>query len=126
MRLLGFRAVLWDAPYRNRRNPERVIIKRLEPIVAKIPECSETSLMMETVPDISVVVNAGEVEETLAVPDTISSFYGNLDGFSLCGARTYALTENDYPAFLDFDGTDKLTITSEDENDVPVRWFPEL
>ena len=81
--------------------------------------------MTEELFDMSVAVNGGKKEQILKIPDTISSFYGNRDGFTLCGTRTYSLTKN-YESRLVFSGGDKLTLTSSKEDDVPVKWYPEL
>ena len=74
----------------------------------------------------SVAVNGGKKEQILKIQDTISSFYGNRDGFTLCGTRTYSLTKNYEPSRLVFSGGNILTLTSSKEDDVPVKWYPEL
>ena len=82
--------------------------------------------MTELVEDLNVAISGGEETLTLAIPDTISKYYGNLDGFSLCGERTYSIDGNTFDSFLEFDGDKMLTITSDDENDVPQAWYPTL
>ena len=44
--------------------------------------------------------------------DTASATYGNLDGFTLCGARTYIILPTTYP-FITISGDD-LTLVSTD------------
>ena len=56
---------------------------------------------------IAYVDQAADTQTVLAT-DTASSTYGNLDGFSFCGPRTYAITTTAY-SFLILAG-DTLTL----------------
>ena len=69
-------------------------------------------------------INGGELEQVVDVKDLISSHYGNLDGFSYCGDRTYTLKGQE--DWVTFDGLTLLTVTSNDETDEEQVDFPRL
>ena len=54
--------------------------------------------------------------QTVTVSDSASTLYGNQDGYSLCGARSYSITPATY-AFLSLSGN-QITLQSSDVSDV--------
>ena len=70
-----------------------------------------------------VAINTGTDTQTLSIEDTISKYYGNLDGTSYCGDRTYTLDHE--VEWLTFEN-DVLTISSVDQLDEEEIEFPRI
>ena len=71
--------------------------------------CGVTTFITESVQDIFILQGAGTDTLELNILDTISQSYGNMDGSSFCGERSYSLTSN--PSWLAIDDGE-LQITS--------------
>ena len=69
-------------------------------------------------PYLQLEIGTGEEETKLCIPDMYSLFYGNNDGISFCGARSYQLSthKHHYVEWLSLEGadTDVLKIVSYD------------
>ena len=63
-------------------------------------------------------VNLGSDMQTVLATDTASATYGNLDGVTLCGSRTYTITPTTN-SFLDLSGK-VLTLQSTDTSEATV------
>ena len=70
-----------------------------------------------------VAINTGTETQTLSIEDTISKYYGNLDGTSYCGDRTYVLSHE--PDWLTLDNG-VLTISSLSQLDEESIKFPRI
>ena len=104
MRLVGFKVVISDY-IDGRKN-----IRSICPLVDTI-DCSRTEFIEENVSLMRVAIASGTSTQTVSIQDTISKHYGNLDGTSYCGSRTYTLDHE--IEWLSFDN-DVLTISSVD------------
>ena len=80
-------------------------------------------MLKDQIEDMRLAINSGSLEQDIVVKDLISSHYGNLDGVSYCGDRTYTLKGEE--PYVTFDGS-KVTITSNDEFDEEDVDFPRL
>ena len=84
-------------------------IRSICPLVDPI-DCNDTDFIEDNVINLMrVAINSGTETQTLSIEDTISKNYGNLDGTSYCGDRTYVLIHE--PDWLTLDNG-VLTITS--------------
>ena len=84
-------------------------IRSICPLVDPI-DCNETDFIEDNAINLMrIAINTGTETQTLSIEDTISKYYGNLDGTSYCGDRTYVLIHE--PDWLTLDNG-VLTITS--------------
>ena len=81
--------------------------------ITVIDSCDTTVLNFDpVVANMLAYVNMAADTQTVLARDTASATYGNLDGFTLCGARTYTISPTTYP-FLTISGNE-LTLVSTD------------
>ena len=81
--------------------------------ITVVDSCETTTLNFDpAVANMLAYVNLGADTQTVLATDTASATYGNLDGFTLCGARTYTISPSTY-SFLTISG-DELTLVSTD------------
>ena len=81
--------------------------------------CDTTNLSFNPIVNnmLAYVDQAADTQTVLAT-DTASSTYGNLDGFTLCGPRSYTITSTAY-SFLNL-SVDTLTLSSTDPAEVGI------
>ena len=81
--------------------------------ITVIHPCYTTTLSFNpTVLNMLAYVNMAAETQTVLATDTASTSYGNGDGFTLCGPRTYSISPGTY-SFLTLSG-DVLTLASTD------------
>ena len=81
--------------------------------ITVIDACYTTMLSLNPiVSDMLAYVDMAADTQTVLATDTASASYGALDGFTLCGPRTYTISPSTYP-FLTISG-DVLTLVSTD------------
>ena len=86
-------------------------------------DCSRTEFIESSVGLMRIAIASGTTTQTVSVEDTISKYYGNLDGTSYCGSRTYTLEhEIEWVSFEN----DVVTISSVDQLDEEEIKFPRI
>ena len=78
--------------------------------------CETTALIFDpTVSSMLAYVSSAPITQQVLAIDTASMSYGNLDGFTFCGPRTYTIYPDSY-SFLSLSG-DTLTLVSTDPSE---------
>ena len=79
--------------------------------ITVIDACETTTMSFNPiVTDMLAYVNLAADTQTVLAKDTASGSYGNLDGFTLCGSRSYSISPTSY-SFLSLAG-DVLSLVS--------------
>lgn len=84
--------------------------------VSVVDPCTTTSLSFDpVVANMEAFVNLGAQMQVVVAKDTSSTAYGNGDGFTLCGPRSYSIVPANL-SFLTLEGN-TLKLESADVND---------